>query len=361
MKCFYTAYTNRNNVGDLLITKYQIEEFAKYGEVYVDCKGMPEVFQKVIFDTSNTNIHDFVKDYGISYRSKQILKVFLIINNHGFTLFSGSPGPREPLELPIRKLLLKLLGGILPSLFLNRRVKRIALGVDLNCNFSGLLGCLNKWYFNRFDIIGIRSHTNLKRLESQFKNVIYVPDMAFLYPGFEENSYEQKRKRIALSFRKVDNDSKVMDAVRSIDRAAKSYHLDIDFVYQVEEDRPFCKLIQSTLGSENISFINEPIDFYSLNSYQKYDMVISNRLHVLLMAAMNGALPFGLISNSDNEQKIADIIKDVFGEDHISFLDSFSETNFEHLLSIMDTKRRNVKLCVDQQRMLCSNSIKVLQ
>lgn len=42
MKIFYSAYTCKGNIGDLLINKYQIEEYSKYGDVYVDLSGMPD-------------------------------------------------------------------------------------------------------------------------------------------------------------------------------------------------------------------------------------------------------------------------------------------------------------------------------
>ena len=35
MKIFYSAYTCQGNIGDLLINKYQIEEYSKYADVYV--------------------------------------------------------------------------------------------------------------------------------------------------------------------------------------------------------------------------------------------------------------------------------------------------------------------------------------
>ena len=189
MKLFYTAYTNKGNVGDLLITKNQIEEFAKYGEVYVDCNGMPDDFKKVIFDTQSPNIIDFIKLYGITYRSKKILKVIHIINKNGFTHFSWSPGPREPLSLPLRKLLLKIAGILIPSIFMKNSIKKLSLGVDIKCDFKGWIGVLSRWYFKQFDVIGIRSRYNYEQLQHSMKNVIYIPDMAFLYPINNNSSF----------------------------------------------------------------------------------------------------------------------------------------------------------------------------
>lgn len=197
MKVFYSAYTCQGNIGDLLITKFQIEEYAKYGEVYVDCFGMPSDFQQTIFSTQNPKIKNFVKEYGICYRSKNIFRVLRTLNKDGFTHFCSSPGPRDVLSLPLKKLAFKLLGNIIPRLMLKNSIKRYSLGVDLNYNPSGFLGWLNHWYFNEYDIIGVRSLKNYNSLKSKFKSIMYMPDMVFLYPSFTEEPFNETKNRVA--------------------------------------------------------------------------------------------------------------------------------------------------------------------
>ena len=80
------------------------------------------------------------------------------------------------------------------------------------------------------------------------------------------------------------------------------------------------------------------IDYYSLDVYKKYDFVISNRLHVLLMAAMNGAIPYALISQNVKENKIIDVFSSVFESHLVSYikdfeLDIFNSINFKSLYS----------------------------
>ena len=79
MKIYYYVYTRKGNLGDLLITKFQIEELAKYAEVFVDCYGMPSDFRNVIFDTTSPRIIDFEHEYGIGFRSKDAIKVIPIL------------------------------------------------------------------------------------------------------------------------------------------------------------------------------------------------------------------------------------------------------------------------------------------
>ena len=59
-KTFYSAYTCKNNLGDLIINKMQIEEYSKYGEVYVDFTGMPDNFKNILLNQNNPNIKDLL-------------------------------------------------------------------------------------------------------------------------------------------------------------------------------------------------------------------------------------------------------------------------------------------------------------
>ena len=84
-KTFYSAYTCKNNLGDLIINKMQIEEYSKYGEVYVDFTGMPDNFKNILLNQNNPNIKDYTATYGKSNRGKHIIHVIKLINKEGFT------------------------------------------------------------------------------------------------------------------------------------------------------------------------------------------------------------------------------------------------------------------------------------
>lgn len=360
MKIYYYAYTNKGNLGDLLITKYQIEEYAKYGEVFVDCHGMPSDFCHIIFDTTSPNIKNFEHEYGLYYRSINILKVIQILNHQGFTHFCDSPGPRVPLRWPLHRMVMKLVRLSIPNLFLSKKIKRFSLGVDLCFNQHDIFARLNKWNFAKNDVMGVRSIPNSEALQDVFHNVIYVPDMAFLYPKFESSSYDSKRNRIAMSFKKVKDYSKLVKNMQNIGKIADSQRLDIDILYQVDEDEHFCKQLYHDINCQNIHFLEKPIDFYSLEVYQKYDIVISNRLHVLLMAAMNGAIPYGLISHDRLENKIKDLFSSVFENKLTSYIEEFNENLFSSLYNKQNEIKKEIRICVEKQREQCLSTIKNL-
>ena len=77
----------------------------------------------------------------------------------------------------------------------------------------------------------------------------------------------------------------------------------MDFIFQVEEDSSFAQVLAKNLKEYNLNVSSQCIWYENLNTYSKYDYVFSNRLHVLLLAAKYGAIPFALISKDLKEQK----------------------------------------------------------
>ena len=355
IKIFYSAYTCQGNIGDLLITKYQIEEFAKYGEVYVDSHGMPDYFTSELYNTQNPNIKNFEEEYGMHYRSKNIIKVLRLINCEGFTFYTGSPGPRVPLRKPLRSIAKQVVGKLIPSLILKKEIKRITLGVDVNYDSFFLL---NDWYFLVYDFIGVRTKYNLVRCAKRLSNVGYVPDMAFLYPQFDNIDSDKNRGKIAISFRKIEEYENLIIALKDIVQKLSKKSVEVDIVYQVEEDQGFCKKIYDEIKSENVYFREDIVGFNELDIYSNYDMVISNRLHVLLMGVMNGAIPYAVISRSKNENKIVDIFSSVSHHHLTSYIDSFNASIVLPIYEQKDYLCKKLREDAQTQRNLCQQQIR---
>lgn len=326
MKTFYYAYTCKGNVGDLLINKYQIEEYAKYGDVYVDCIGMPDEFRRVILDGKNPHVIDFVATYGMSYRGKNMFKVLKLLKQEGFTHFTKSPGPYAVLSLPLKQLMVRLLGAKGYITAKEYGMKVFALGIDID--YDRVPQWLKRWnirYFNHYDILGLRSIPNRDKMLSDVSVVQYCPDMAFLCPDLKSPE-AIIRKRIALSFRKVEEEKLLMTHLHHIAKHFSDLGYAIDIVYQVEEDSDYCHLIAKELAEYKPLLRKEIISFDELKEYENYDFVFSNRLHVLLMSAMHGAIPFALISHCRKEQKIANIWNSVFSAPILVYIDQDSKT-----------------------------------
>ena len=166
------------------------------------------------------------------------------------------------------------------------------------------------------------------------------------------------KKRIGLSFRKVNDYNQLLSVLKQVCCFAKDINCEVDLLYQVDEDRALCLRLHKDLGRDTVNFSDELIDYYKLSTYNKYDMVISNRLHVLLMAAMNGSLPFGVLSNNSNEQKIACIFSGVCNDKYIARLDSFNISDITSIYSTLESHMSDLQEQVGIQRGLCINTIK---
>lgn len=357
MKTFYSAYTCKGNVGDLLINKYQIEEYAKYSDVYVDCTGMPDEFRSVILDERNPHVKDFVTTYGMSYRGKNMLKVLSLLKREGFTHFTKSPGPYAVLSFPLKQLLVRLIGAFGYSVASRYGMKVFAMGIDLD--YNNLPTWLQRWninYFNKYDLLGVRSVDNKIRLEQTVKPVMYCPDMAFLCNDLQEPIAEN-RKRIAISFRKVDKQNELLAHLHWICNNLTPKGYTIDIIYQVEEDAKFCELLYKELIQYTPRYRANIISFHELNEYEQYDYVFSNRLHVLLMGAMHGAIPYAIISNSRKEAKIKFLFDSVFNEKLYMFIDD-GQYKLERFITCDRLYLKNsIYECLKEQQDLCKRTI----
>lgn len=358
MKIFYSAYTCKGNIGDLLINKYQIEEYSKYGDVYVDLSGMPDSFRDVIIDNKNTHVHDFVKTYRLTYRGKNMFRVLWLLRREGFTHFTKSPGPYAVLTLPLKVFLKRLLGAFGYWFARKLGMKVFALGVDVNFeNCSFLLKKLNVRYFKVYNLLGVRSKFNENvLLKKNINSAVYCPDMAFLCSDFKKFN-NNIRKKIALSFRKVENVSNLLLILKSTCSYFKELGYDIEVLYQVEEDKNFCKELSESLAEYSVVYIDNMLTFEKLKEYEKYDYVFSNRLHVLLMGVMHGAIPFAIVSRDRKEKKIIDMWNNVFDSHYYMYLDESPDKIKSFLAEDLNKLKENVYNKALVQNTLCKVQI----
>lgn len=357
-KTFYSAYTCKGNIGDLLINKYQIEEYAKYGEVYVDCTGMPKAFKEVIFATDNKNIKDFAEQYHCNIRSINVFKVLKLLQREGFTHYTKSPGPYAHIKFPLRTFITRLIGSLSYIRAKALGMKVFALGIDMNYkNTSKSLQNINRKYFSHYDCIGVRSKHNQQILSDELSNVMYIPDMAFLCPDIVENKRCEKKK-IALSFRDVEDRSSLISQLNAICHILIEQGFQIELVYQVKEDQDFCEFIKDSVDFP-VSYREKMIGYNDLCCYSEYDYVLSNRLHVILMAAMHVSIPFALISRNRKERKIRDVLDSAFTTRLWSYIDEFRAEDLVSVINDSNISKRLQDEIVCQSE-LCRQTIKGL-
>lgn len=355
-KTFYSAYTCKNNLGDLIINKLQIEEYAKYGEVYVDFSGMPIEFKKAILNTGNSNIKDFNETFHKKYRGLFFMNTIRFLKKQGFTHFTKSPGPYAVLCMPFTKLIKRTLGALGFIYAKKIGLYSFALGIDLDykTNYPNWLRTLNKLYFNKYNVIGVRSINN-KNGYPELKNIIYCPDMAFLYPPIQQ--YYGPKLKIGFSFREVQDKSHLFDKLKFITNTFIHTH-DIEVIYQVKEDESFATEIQTRLSSLTPNIKLKKITHNNISDYSQYDYIFSNRLHVLLLAAHHQVISYALISKDIKENKIANIYKSVFNINLFEYIEDSDTIQYDWLLTEKSKLLHHIKQAITTQQEICKTIIK---
>lgn len=354
-KIFYLAYTCNDNAGDLLITKMQIEEYAKYGAVYIDATGMPSKFKEFLFSSKNDNIKDFTKEYGCKYRGIGMYGVIKLLKRNDFTHFTKSPGPYAILKLPLVLLLKRIIGATGYAYARRKGLKIFVMGIDLDySNVHYWLKQLNIRYFNIYNRLFVRSLRNQELLQGELHNISYIPDMAFLLGGYVQNRHFKKEKRVAFSFREITEMDSLIEKLRTISEFFIERGYKVDILYQVQRDRNVSIRLSQNIGGTNL--IGSLIWIDNLDYYSKYEFVFSNRLHVLLSGAVYNAIPIALISNDIKEQKIDNIYKSSLDTRWLFHLNEV--LNLNTLLDEREYDAQKIISMVEKQNLLCKRIIK---
>lgn len=317
-KALFIVATQYDNVGDLLINRCLIQEVSKHCTVYLDTKNVPRSFVKHLLVNSEIQELSTVTDISLKGKGAILLPVYRRFN---FDYLFKSPGPFGDI---------KTFNAYLKNLFFwwifkamnYRSCKSYLIGSDLVLN-SEYDRKFHRLLSSQVEMSFVRSDRNIELLNAQgIKNVAYIPDMCFLMSQYVTKSVN--KKKVGVSFRDLENpllNEKLLILVKTF----ISYHLSEGFevviFHQVERDSEFnsflyesCKdlgvisLRQDNLGFDEIAFYN---DMYS---------VVSNRLHVLLLAQMFGTIPIAMLDDHAKTSKIHNIY-DSIGLSELVFTD----------------------------------------
>ncbi|WP_369753137.1 polysaccharide pyruvyl transferase family protein [Flavobacterium sp. WC2409] len=313
-KILYIIATQYDNMGDLLINKCLIDELANYGNVYLDTKKVPADFKKILLEHPNTFELSAISNF--SFKGKGLLLVPFIKHNKYSHLFK-SPGPfggAKTVNDKIRYLIFYYLFFIMKR----KGAESYLIGNDLIVKSK-----FDAWVFRKFSFVlermFVRSKKNVEIFkELQISNVGYVPDLCFLMNSEDKSS---EKNKVGVSFRDLENGVLHEKIVKSIKEmivfySNKSYQ--IEFFYQVERDCLYNENLYNLFKEmPNVSFRKGALTWEQRDFYKDVDAVLSNRLHVLLLAQSYNSIPMALIDDNAKTIKIKDIYESIGLEDFI--------------------------------------------
>lgn len=300
-----------DNLGDLIINKCLAEEVAKYDEVYLELKNVPQYFKEQL--QINERINDLSTLSGYSLKGPSLF-LFMLKNTIKFNFLFKSPGPFG--NISNFKNLANSIGILaIYNYFKNRKSRPQIIGNDLIIS-SKIDKLIFKLFSKTVDEVRVRSLHNIELLANNgITNVKYLPDLCFLIHDKIILNPQDQRNKVGISFREIKDKFNLEATLNSIEIyinlfISKGYI--IEFFYQVKRDKIFNKYIFERFNKyREVTFNNTILTIEKITNYQRYFSVLSNRLHVLLMAQLHGSIPIAVINDNVKTNKIKRVFESI--------------------------------------------------
>lgn len=321
---FFNPATQYVNTGDLLINKTLVGFLRENGTVYADDNNKPEWFIKELLDKEDLRLSNFTKSDSIDYLLNLLIRNKLNGRNKGrkyYLVFvpghiakSGFRGALSSVKILSKFLMLRILG-----------CRLIRLGISLGTfdRPNAFVESLITRCYSYFAVRDNESIENAKRYN--FKTPEYFPDLAWAYKHEEIAKPKEIFERgatgfVVMSFRANELGHGIQSDVydhllASIKRLLRSGVLSkyrLVFSYQVGSDREANHKLFEDLSKDfaNVSFFDAKLLLdNAFDLYSRADFLITNRLHVMLLAVQAKTIAFSLIDKKANS-KIYNILKD---------------------------------------------------
>lgn len=292
--CMFSFSTQFENLGDCVINEVLIREICKFQKVMILGPRLPNWLERTVLQRGNA----------IIYRSRlkfalQILK-FLIIRKRLTFFFKPGHMVRSPsFSGELRKSVVTAVTAALS--LVGVKICRAGTSLDryrLLEQFAQVqLGHLHALY-------GVRDYESLT-MAKQFgiKSATFTPDLAFLLP--QEKESITRRTEIGLSFRRRDwihGDpwSTLINTVRTF---ITEHSFKPVVIQQVMFDQQVSEKLQSEIHADLVQFsgtLGSAEDIFE--RYRLCHVVVSNRLHSLLFAWMQGAIPIAVVDRTADQK-----------------------------------------------------------
>lgn len=322
MKIYYLVATQYTNLGDLLINKMLISELTKYGDVYLDLKNVPDDFAKSLLHIPKTI--DAYREYGISLKGKEIMKTLSFIRDHNIKHFFISPGPKGTSSVfDLKAISLIFIFSIFKIIGVNQYIvgsEFVISNVFSRFYISVICRIMNVLY--------IRNKVDTELYKRKYgEKIRFIPDLALLYPEKLDGGINNE---MWLSFRssKLGDVSYVYNLLIPIISFCKINKLKIVLFYQVISDEKFNNELFKRISQiyNDVSFEQNIITYENIDLYCNAKYVISNRLHVLLLGYLHGAIPFYIEEDNSNKSKTGKVFESLYLTPNIIHKDELKNT-----------------------------------
>lgn len=346
---FVNMKTAYGNLGDLLINRNLLRQLSDWGQVHLNVAGIPDDFLEGLeLDSKKVVQTDcFYRDLIRSlvqnrFQPKNKRRNIAVVTIPGH-FFGG--GYTKCLSVTASGCVLHILR---------------LLGAKI-LKFGGCVGPLSRaaavcerFRAKAFSFYSVRDSISQGYCARQGFRPELFPDLAFVADYQIPESTNDLQNYLVLSFRAQTHaleigNSYVSDLVRRLDellnQLATSINPTIVICHQVVNDQRFCSDVCSKIESEGYRvrcFEKQLTLDEALQLYNGAAFVLSNRLHVLLLALVAGSIPIAVI-DKEKHHKITGIFSDEnIGELVCDIKSSVDSRKFikNRLLNIEEDKKK---------------------
>jgi len=285
--------TQYENLGDYLIAQATIDFLKDMGDITLDINNVPESYLELFNIPENVTL------------TKRGLLSTLFFSKKRNWIYVLKPGGYTTSKSTLYqiKLILINLYLLLCKSFFNVKLFKMPH------SYLGKMNIIEKLHQKLYDLIIVRDKISLNNYNNhKIFNTILAKDIASYYFNKKSkfnNLEELERNNISISLRYDRNENegdisyKIANYLLNTEKLNK-----IIYVSQVTFDN---KINNKYSQKNNLKYTNYNISEYSIKEitkkYKSSKYIISNRLHSLLLAKINGAIPIAII-DINKDQKI---------------------------------------------------------
>lgn len=346
---FYNPATQYVNTGDLLINKTLVGFLRENGTLYADDNNKPKWFIDELLKQDDLRLSKFTKADSINYvlkllirnkltgRNKNIKYYFVFVPGH--LAKSGFRGAISSLKIFFKFLSLRMLG-----------CRLIRVGISLG-NFDRPNAFVEALITRCYSYFAVRDHVSIENARKyNFKTPEYFPDFGWAYKHEEISTREEIYEPgadgfVVMSFRanelghgiQTEVYDQLLSSIKKLLNSGVLSKYKLVLSYQVGSDREAnFKLFQElSQDFDNVSFFDTKLLLdNAFDLYSRADFLITNRLHVMLLAVQAKTIAFSLIDQKANS-KIYNILKDNQLLDLVLQVNDYSKSNSRKISQVL--------------------------
>jgi hypothetical protein len=357
----YPGRIENGNLGDVLINGLMIIELLKYSNVYIKGRINKDILHFISTNSTNLNnlhILNFRTDNLILYKLNVL---FYLIRNRKFEYVFDTPGHISKSGSALKTTLKSIFNLFSVYFYGFLGIKSIKYGITLG-PFNNFNWRLYRYICKKSKLIVIRDSGNYDQLvKKNLVNIELMPDLAFLLVDLIPDEIKRTSVRqnlITLSFRgsltgkevnkKYFDESfeKLKDLILMLKTNIKLNQIDI--TYQVDCDKNTAELLKQKLDENfkdlKFNYISQQLNLETaIEQYSKSGCLVTNRLHVFLLAMITNTITF-IITDIERHTKLISIIKDLGLQSLI--YNSDSNTDITVFPDIQNFRKKSELYCV---------------